>query len=367
MTTTEFRQHRRADRDLACQLACAKAIVRAFRLKQSLVAASAEAPTPPLPAAPMRPFVNAADLAQRMEWAARLTGDASQMVKSRLDRVSQIGLTRSIAVAPRASCLDALDRNYPNFADVTALVRRHVALAGRTSDAALKVPNLLLAGAPGVGKTAYAAELSHVLRLRFVSVDVPMLSADFSMSGLDPSYANAKPGLVFDALDDACIAPIVLLDELDKLPRTGEAVLGSLYALLEPHTAARFKDAALGLAMDASHITWIATCNDVDGVEPALRSRFELLTVPPPKAEQMAAVIESVHRQLRDGAAWSGSFLPDLSDAVVDALRMLTPRELRRMLEHGYASAAEAGRNQLEPSDLRPTAPTSRRPIGFCN
>ena len=81
----------------------------------------------------------------------------------------------------------------------------------------------------------------------------------------------------------------------------------------------------------------------------------------------MAAVIESVHRQLRDGAAWSGSFLPDLSDAVVDALRMLTPRELRRMLKHGYACAAEAGRNQLEPSDLRPTAPTSRRPIGFCN
>ena len=79
----------------------------------------------------------------------------------------------------------------------------------------------------------------------------------------------------------------------------------------------------------------------------------------------MPAVIDSVHRQLRAGSTWSASFAPDLDAAVISALRMLTPRELRLGLEQAYARAAEAERDHLVPEDIPRAQPTTRRPIGF--
>ncbi len=358
---------RRANPDLARQLACVRAFVQQHRDTQAASAAVFELP-PPSTAGwqrPMRPFFDDAEMSARKAWAQRLKGDAGIMVRSSLNRIAQLGSSRCIAQVPDAGSLDGLDRDFPHCQEATGLVRRHVALARRTPDGALKVPNLLLSGPPGVGKTAYVAALARALGIRFVSIDVPMLSADFSMSGLDPSYSSAKPGLVFDALDGACIAPIVMLDEIDKLPRTGEATLGCLHALLEPTTAARFTDAAIGLPVDASHIAWMATCNDADLVAPALRSRFQQVAIPAPRPAQMPAVIDSVHRQLRAGSTWSASFAQDLDAAVILALGMLTPRELRLGLEQAYANAAEAKRDHLVPEDIPRAQPTTRRPIGF--
>ena len=360
-------QHRRANSDLARQLACVRAFVQQHRDAQAASASVVELAPPPTAGLerPMRTFFDDAEMSARKSWARRLKGDAGIMVSSSLNRIAELGSRRCIAQVPDAGALDGLDRDFPHCQEATGLIRRYVALARRTVDGALKVPNLLLSGPPGVGKTAYVTALARALGLRFVSIDVPMLSADFSMSGLDPSYSSAKPGLVFDALDGACIAPIVMLDEIDKLPRTGDAALGCLHALLEPPTAARFTDAAIGLPVDASHIAWMATCNDADLVAPALRSRFQEVAIPAPSPAQMPAVIDSVHRQLRARSAWSASFRPNQDEADIGALRTLTPRELRLGLEQAYAQAAEAERDHLMPEDIPRAQPTTRRSIGF--
>ena len=161
------------------------------------------------------------------------------------------------------------------------------------------------------------------------------------------------------------MAPIVLLDELDKPPPGRDFALGSLYPLLERHTARRFVDQALLLPVNAAHILWLATCNDVELVEPALRSRFEVIEVQAPTAAQMPAVIASVQQQLMDESDWSGAFDHRLDAGVMTALEAQTPREVRRVLEDAYAHAACAGRKVLTVADIEKPRNGTTRSIGF--
>jgi ATP-dependent Lon protease len=224
---------------------------------------------------------------------------------------------------------------------------------------------MLLSGPPGVGKTLYATSLGELLETPVVETQVSTLSADFSLGGLDSSYESAKPGVVWDALDGETMSPMIVLDELDKLPPRSDGALGCLYRLLERHSAKRFADQAILLPVDASHIQWIATCNDPDAVEPALRSRFHLIEIRPPTAEQRAATVCSVNKALLRDSVWASAFDGRLSSSVIERLGDLSPRLVRQTLELAYARAALAGRRRIEVKDLEGLRTTFKRAIGF--
>ena len=131
-------------------------------------------------------------------------------------------------------------------------------------------------------------------------------------------------------------------------------------------TAWRFTDAAVGLAIDASKINWIATCNDVSGIDTAILSRFTIIEVPQPTVDEMPAVIGSIHRDLVSTADWAAWFEQPLSNAVVTALAALSPRAVMRAIEDAYASAAAAGRRFIIPADVSDSgAPHRQHQIGF--
>jgi ATP-dependent Lon protease len=258
-----------------------------------------------------------------------------------------------------------LHRDFPNFEKATSFVQAQLALCRCTQEQLLQLPPLLLAGPPGIGKTFYAAMLARVLGLPITEVQVSTLSADFSLGGLDASYESAKPGVIWNALQSETMSPLVVLDELDKLPSHAGGALGCLYGLLERHSARRFCDQALLLPVDASWISWMATCNDLEAIEPALRSRFHVIEVQPPTAVQRAAMVSSVHRALLCESSWAGAFDQDLSRAVIARLGDLSPRAVRRTLELAYAKAALAGRRRIEPIDVDAVPGLQRRGIGF--
>jgi ATP-dependent Lon protease len=144
------------------------------------------------------------------------------------------------------------------------------------------------------------------------------------------------------------------LDEIDKAASTAsEDPTSFLYTLLEPLTACRFIDAALGLSVDASRIMWIATSNDDSRLHPAIRSRFTVLEVDTPTRAQMKAIVASVHRAMFSDAEWASFFEPTVPMPVMDALTQMTPRQVRRALERAYARAATQGRRQLIPEDVQ--------------
>lgn len=287
------------------------------------------------------------------------------MVRARLQRAADRGPVRGVTVAPEPERLAALRRDFPNFAHVSTFIQAHLALCRSTSEAVLRLPPILLSGPPGIGKSLYASSLGELLGTAVTEVQVSTLSADFSLGGLDASYESAKPGLVWEALDNESISPLIVLDELDKLPTRNDGALGCLYRLLERHSAKRFADQALLLPVDASHILWIATCNDPEAVEVALRSRFHVIEVKPPTTDQRASTVRSVHQALLRDSEWSSAFDGCLSASVIDRLGNMDPRSVRQALELAYAKAAMAGRRRIEVKDLESLQAPSKRAIGF--
>jgi len=310
-----------------------------------------------------------ADLIARIEWAKRLAGDTREVVLAQLRRAQILGPQRRVSLKPESEDIDKLARDFPHLVSVVNVLRRRIALAERSSPPALRLPPLLLSGPPGTGKTAFAQRLATALQSRVVQIDMANLETPFSIVGLDVGYATGRPGAVWDAMQHRSMTPVFVLDELDKARQgVGERdVTSFLYGLLEPITAKRFIDGAIGLPIDVSRAIWIATCNDDSPIHPAILSRFERVKVDYPTPSQMPAVIRSIHSELVQGADWRDGFDHELDDAVLGALIWIPPRAVWQALEEAYATCAMAGRRSLLRSDI-PTASrhaSAARPIGF--
>lgn len=284
-----------ANRDLAQQLLRIHQVATAFDLWDEAKSIAVHPPG-------RRRLYEAADMVERLTWAKKFGGDGGKMVLACLEHAAAVGEWRTVARAPKPADLAPLLQRFPNFTDVTLSVQGQLALCQRSPGQLLRLQPLLLTGDPGIGKTAFAHEHARLLGVPYHQVDVSTLSAGFSLAGLDASYTSSKSGLIWDALDGPCLSPLLLLDEIDKVPRREDMFIGCLYTLLERGTAKQFKDASLLLPINCSHLLWIATCNDASAVEPALLSRFNVIDVSAPTAEQMPHVISSVQRALIEEA-----------------------------------------------------------------
>ena len=312
-----------------------------------------------------RQLYDPAALAQREAWAAGLSADSRTMVARHLAQARQLGPSRRVAAIPEGDFLDEIARDFPHFDAVTAHLRRAVHLARRAPEKLFVMSPILLAGPPGVGKTAYGEAVAKRLGMPFRQIDAASLSAGFALGGLDVGFTTGKPGLIWDALQNECMSLLVFIDEIDKAPaERSYPTLSSLYTLLEPVSAKAFRDDAIGLPLDASWISWIATANDVDRLDPQLRSRFTVFDIPRPTPNEMTDVIASVHRGLMASAPWAASFRADLPPDVVAVLQKMTPREAAQALPRAYAAAAEADRDHLLPSDVELRSPVARH-FGF--
>ena len=357
-------------RDTANQLSAIRSIVA--EVAAAMPPTAMAALDPPMVFAPKSDLhygrlYEPAELQDRLLWASGLVGETKQTVISNLKMAQSLGPMRHMAAPPSVSDVDALARDFPHCGEVTALLRRRIALAHCCPTPTIRLPPLLLSGAPGCGKTALAKRIAQLLAVPHAEIDMSTIHTAFTVVGLDVGYATGRPGRLWEVLQHECMSPVLVLDELDKARSDGsDDVVGFLYSLLEPVTARRFSDAAIGLAIDASKVTWIATCNDTRAIDPAILSRFTVIKVPQPTADEMPAVIQSIHRDLLSTADWIVWFEQPLSNDVVAALAALSPRAVMRAIEDAYASAAAAGRRVVIPADVGDShSPHRKHQMGF--
>jgi ATP-dependent Lon protease len=294
--------------------------------------------------------------------AAKLT----PILQSLLDS----GSFREAAPAPGAGMLDELDRDFPHFAEATQEVRERLgilaAVGGRGGENILRLPNILLAGNPGVGKTHYVRRLSEMLGTGFHDCDMSRSSAGWVLGGLDPSWSGGKPGKVFGALADGPVAnPIFFLDEIDKAGGDSRHQSdGPLYALLERKAASKFTDEFAGVPVDASHILWFAAANDLSAIKKPILSRFSVHEIPDPTPEQSMSIARSVYRHTVADEGWHGVFDSEPAEDALAAMAALSARDARKVLLRAFGKACAEGASKLRAEHFPVAAPRKNR-IGF--
>jgi ATP-dependent Lon protease len=175
------------------------------------------------------------------------------------------------------------------------------------------------------------------------------------LAGSDEFWANSKPGAILELLVEGDWAnPVVYVDEIDKA--SGGAhydPLAALYGLLEPGTAKAFHDLSMpGIALDASRIFWILTCNATDTIPEPIMSRIRRFDVACPTPEQAARILQNIYEQIQLELNLALPMAP-LSQDVVALLARVSPRRQKQLLREAIGRALLGGRTAILCSDLR--------------
>lgn len=277
------------------------------------------------------------------------------------------GATRQLAIYHDnwAATLEQLRHRFPNFAVLADVLERRIALSLHTGGV-VSLPPLLLDGPPGIGKTAVMNWLAGELALPFERLDMSAIQTSCALVGSDQMWSNTQFGVVFKALVHSPLAnPFVLLDEVDKVKGSERFdPQNALLGLLEKSSAKHFKDLSAGFEIDASHINWIITSNDVERISAPLLSRMELLRIPAPSVEQMSQIAQSIYAEKLKSHGCVSLFQPQLSESVTHGLSEMSPRALGLCIESAIGRALLSKRDHLVLGDLQQGA-LVKTPFGF--
>ena len=316
-----------------------------------------------IPLANSKAIYNVADVDRALEGSAP---SQNEPLRTLYEKMRERGGERFLVRPSSTDGFDGLQDACPNFKPVIDDIRKHTALAISGNEAVQFMPILLL-GEPGVGKTHFAKCLAQVLGTGFEFVSMSSLTAGWILSGASSQWMNAKPGKVAQSLVQGEFAnPLIALDEVDKAG--GDArydPMGALYTLLEHDTALHFKDEFIEVAVNASHILWVATANDESAIPEPILNRMNVYAIERPDQDGAMRIARALYSDILGAHNWG--FDPELSDdEVLEKLADIPPRDMRKILLDAFGNAKMEGRNYLMLKDLNLDRLVKRKAkIGF--
>jgi ATP-dependent Lon protease len=315
-----------------------------------------------IPIAQMRHVYRLGDVERRLD---KLPAKEHENLRATYERMLEKGSERFQVKPSGLPAMEHLYDEMPNFGEVLDDVKRQLALCHDSRDA-LEITPMLLLGPPGIGKTHFAREISQLLGTGLGFISMSSLTAGWVLSGASSQWKGARPGKVFETLVDGAYAnPVMVVDEIDKA--RGEHAydpLGALYSLLEHDTARCFTDEFAEVAIDASQVIWVATANDERGIPDPILNRMNVFEVRSPDRDAARTIALRLYRGLRSEHDWGQRFDESPTEAVLERLASLAPREMRRAWMTGFGNARLDGRATIELADL-PDPQARRQPIGF--
>ncbi len=306
---------------------------------------------------PSRPMAKLFDMADLEKvWAASQTSKENKPVHEPFYKALKDGGThRKFAMVPEywRAALDDLELEFPNFGAVIESLRKSFALS-RMGDGRVSISPKCLNGDPGVGKTLFSQELAKLIDTDMLEVHMEAEQNGSALAGSSTFWSNSKPSKILDVLATGrTISPVVLLDELDKVNVGGNySPAAGLYGLFETISARRFRDLSFCVAVDASHIIYIATSNSMKSIPVPLLSRMEVFEIEKPTRDQAKGIAVRIYAKLVAVEHYGGAFDDELPDDVAEALADRPPRTIRKMIQSALGAAALDARGTLVVGDL---------------
>ncbi len=223
----------------------------------------------------------------------------------------------------------------------------------------MKSPILCFVGPPGIGKTSLGKSIAHAVGRKYSRLSLGGLHDESEIRGHRKTYIGAMPGRILQNLRKVKTSnPIMILDEIDKLGSDHRGDPSSaMLEVLDPEQNNSFYDNYLELEYDLSKVLFIATANNINNIQPALRDRLEIIDLSGYAIEEKTEIAKRHLVPKQKEAHGLDRFKFTLTDKVIEKIiesytRESGVRELDRQLASimRYQAKEYATKNKLKRS-----------------